>query len=190
MVLSSTVGAKLVVVASFEASRADPERLRAFGFWLKGMKHWREFTREGNQRALQAFLKAVEADPELARGHIGLAWAYTNGFRWGWTDLDRDDALVRAREAAQRGLDLAPNDYFSNMSMAYVLMVAGESEKAIIKFREALGHNPNSTDVMATLAEALGYVGQGAEAIELLKEAMRRDPHHPDWMKWTLVDGV
>jgi TolB-like protein/Flp pilus assembly protein TadD len=184
--VASTLGEKLTRIAGNEAKRADPARLRGFEHWMAGVRYFREFTREGSEKARQAYLKAIEADPSLARGHASLAWVHINGYRWGWTELGRDDALVQAREEARKALALAPHDYHAHFTMAAVHMQAGEHEKSIAEFEKALELNHNSGNVMANFAELLVYVGRTKEAVELMKTAMRLDPHHPEWYYWNL----
>ena len=70
--------------------------------------------------------------------------------------------------------------------MANVYMQAGEREQAFAGFEKTLKLNPNAGNVMATLAEALGYAGRLPEAIALLQKSMRLDPHHPEWFQWNL----
>jgi TolB-like protein/class 3 adenylate cyclase/Tfp pilus assembly protein PilF len=184
--VASTIGAKVVVVAGEAAKRGDPARLRAFEHWLTGTHHWYEWTKEGNELAREYYLKAVEADPTLSRGHLGLAWAHINGYRFGWTELDRDEALSQARLRAQKGLDLAPDDYFSHQTMANVHMQAGERARALVEFEKALALNPNAANLMMDCGEALVYADRTREAINQMRNAMRRDPHHADWFYWNL----
>jgi adenylate cyclase len=184
--VASTIGAKVLVVAGEATKKGDPARLRAFELWLKGTRHWYEWTKEGNELAREFYLKAVEADPTLPRGHLGLAWVHINGYRWGWTELDRDAALAQARLRAQKGMDLAPDDYFPHQTMANVLMQAGERDQALVEFEKALALNPNAANLMMDFGEALVYAGRTREAIDQMQNAMRRDPHHPDWFYWTL----
>jgi adenylate cyclase len=70
--------------------------------------------------------------------------------------------------------------------MAYVMMLAGERERAIVEFEKSLKLNPNAANVMMDLAEALVYSGRTQEAIAQMERAMRLDPHHPDWFYWDL----
>ncbi len=184
--VAATLGEKLVKIAGEEAKRADPERLRAFEYVLEGIRYLRKFTKEGSEQARLSFLKAIEADPGLAAGHIALARVYINGYRWGWTDLDRGEALARARKEVQIALELAPDDYHSHAVMASVHMQTGESEQALAGFEKALELNPNAANIMASLAEALLYTGRLPEAITLLQKSMRLDPHHPAWFYWNL----
>ncbi|MCU9848931.1 winged helix-turn-helix domain-containing protein [Defluviimonas sp. WL0024] len=185
--VAATVAPRLIVAATNEAARLDANNLEAFAHWLRGNRLLYDYTRESTAKAQSEFLAALAADPNMARGHVGLAYVYINGVRWGWTDLERGLALDLALKEAQTALDLAPEDYYAHETMAYILMQAGEHEAAITKFRVALQLNPNSADVRASMSEALSYTGQIPEAISLIQEAMRLDPHHPDWFNWVLA---
>lgn len=184
--VASTLGEKLIRIGGEEAKRADPARLNAFQHFMAGVRHFREFTREGNEQARLSYLRAIEADPDLVQGHSGLAWVYINGYRWGWTELDRNAALARAREHAKIAIELDPNDYNGHFVMAYVHIQAGEREQATVELEKSLDLVPNAGNVMATLAEVLGYSERMPEAIDLIEKAMRLDPHHPEWFYWNL----
>ena len=184
--VASTLGEKLTKIAGEEAKRADPATLVAYQHVLKGIRHFREFSRNGSEQARLSYLAALKEDPNLAEAHVGLAWVHINGYRWGWTELSREEALEKAREEASIALQLAPENYKTHFAMAYVHTQAGEREEAIVEFEKSLTLNPNAGNVMANLAEVLGYSGRFAEAIELLEKAMRLDPHHPEWFYWNL----
>ena len=177
--IASSLGEKLSKIAGEEAKKANPEELRAYQNVLKANRYLCELTKEDTNKATQAYQAALASDPNLASAHDGMAWIYINGYRFGWTDLDRKAALVKAREEAAIGLQLAPDDYGSHFAMAATLMQAGKRGRAIMEFEKSLELNPNAGDVMATFAEQLGYAGRFEEAVTWLKKAMRLDPHHP-----------
>ena len=185
--VAASVGAKIMITAGEDAKKADPARVTALLHYLKARRYFREFTREGSDKARLASLASIEADPTQPYGHYGLAWTSINGYRWGWTDLGREEALADARASAQTALTLAPNDYEAHFVMANVLLQAGELDQSISRHKKALELNPNATNVMANMAEPLVYADRPHEAIELLKRSMRLDPHHPDWVKWNLA---
>ncbi len=184
--VASTLGEKLRKVAGEEATRANPDQLRAYQNVLKGNHYFNELTREGSDKAMAAYHAALVLDPDMAPAHTGVAWIHLNGYRWGWTVLDRGEALEQARKEAAIALHLAPADYRSHFTMAVTLMHSGERERAFVEFEKALELNPNSGDVMATYAEQLGYAGRFDEAAAWLRKAMRLDPHHPEWFFWNL----
>ncbi|MCP5037481.1 MAG: hypothetical protein GY945_07770 [Rhodobacteraceae bacterium] len=183
----STVGEKLRFHVGETANDSDISKLTSLQLSLKGRQYFLEFTPEGSEKAREANLAAVKAAPNQPYGYIGLAHVFINGYRWGWGDLGREEALAEARKMAQTALDLAPNYYHSHSTMGNVHMQAGELDRAITRFRHALSLNPNSTSTMGSLAEALGYSGHSEEAEELQILAMRLDPLHPGWMEWNLA---
>ncbi|WP_263722931.1 BTAD domain-containing putative transcriptional regulator [Albidovulum sediminicola] len=184
--VAATVANKLKVRAGQEAKRADPATLNAYQLWSQARQDFHELTREGNDKALRANLAALRADPSFANAYVGLAYVHVNGYRWGWTDMGREEALRAAREAAQKALALAPDDYAAHHAMAYVHVQSGELDAAIVRDEKALDLNPNATNAMAQLAETLGYLGRTAEAEDLLLRASRLDPFHPPWYEWNL----
>ena len=184
--IAATLGEKLVKLAGEEAKQADSTQLKAYQNVMEGVRYLREFSAAGNEKARLSFLKAIEADPGLSAGHDAMAWVYINGYRHGWTELDRGEALERARQEAQLALNLAPEDYHAHHTMANVHTQAGEHEQALARFEKALELNPSAANTMATLAEALVFAGRVPEAIALMHKAMRLDPHHADWFYWHL----
>ncbi len=55
---------------------------------LKARQHLLDFTPQGNEKAWQANLAAVEADPTQPFGYVGLTFVHNNKYRWGWTDRE------------------------------------------------------------------------------------------------------
>ena len=185
--MAATVEEKVEARERDRVASAHPASLEAFEYWMRGTKYWFEWTEEGNDKAQAMYAKAVELDPNMARGYLGLAWVYLNGFANGWTELTRGEALERARELAHKGLELAPHDYFPHQTVGYVHLQAGEHEQAIAKFEKALELNPNAGYPMMDLGEVLTYSGRPQEGIVWFQKAMRLNPHHPDWFFWNLA---
>ena len=183
----STVAENLIVFEGEKAKTSDISKLTSLLHHLKARLYFREFTREGTEKARQANIAAIDADPMQPFGYVGLTFVYINGYRWGWGDLGREESLAEARKSAQMALELAPNFYESHNAMGYVHAQEGELGRAIARFETALSLNPNSTAAMSNLAEVLGYYGRAEEAEEVQVRAMRLDPLHPDWMKWNLA---
>ena len=185
--VASTVAGSLIVSEGEKAKTSDISELTSLLHHLKARQYFQEFTQEGTENARRANIAAIDADPTQPYGHVGLAFVYINGYRWGWGELDREDSLAEAEKSAQMALDLAPNLSGSHNVMGFVHMQEGELDRAIARFETALSLNPNSTYAMSNLAEALAYYGRAKEAEEIQVRAMRLDPLHPDWMKWNLA---
>lgn len=183
----ATVAQKVIGVEGRKANRSDVSKLTALLHHLKARLDLIQFTPDGNQRAREANLASIRAEPTQPFGYAGLAFVHINGYRWGWTDLPRATALEEARRAARKAMELAPDYYDGHAAMAYVHLEQDDLDRAIARARHVLTLNPNDTSGMCDLAEFLGYDGQIEEAQHLLRRAMRLDPLHPDWFRWNLA---
>ncbi|MEP0144940.1 MAG: winged helix-turn-helix domain-containing protein [Sulfitobacter pontiacus] len=183
----STVAQKVINSEGQEAIQSDETKLTALLLNLKARQHLFDFTPEGNEKARQANLAAVEADPTQPFGYVGLTFVHINKYRWGWTDREPVAELNAARDYARKAVELAPDYYDSHSAMAYLHIQEGQMDKAVARYQQALELNPNDTNAMASLAEALTYGGQPEEAEDLMLRVIRLDPLHQDWIKWNLA---
>ena len=188
--ISQTVVAQISeTVKSAEIKNAalkHPSSLKAFEYRMLALKAYVKWTKEGNEESRQFLLKALEIDPEYARAHGGLAWVYINGYRWGWSELSRPDALERAREHAKKALKLDPFDSFNHSAMAEVYNRSGDLEQALSQYQRANQVNPNDDRVLANMTDPLIFLGRNEEGLEAIQRAIRLNPHHPDWYYWSL----
>ena len=183
----ATVAQKVMNFEGQKAIRSDEAKLTALLLNLKARQHLFDFTPEGNEKARQANLAAISADPTQPYGYVGLTFVHINKYRWGWTEHDPIVELNTAREYARKGVEVAPDYYDAHSAMAYMHIQEGRLDKSIARFQQALDLNPNDTNAMANLAEALTYNGQAEEAEELMLKVIRLDPLHEDWVKWNLA---
>ena len=175
----ATVAQKVISFEGRKAITSDSSKLSALLHHLEARLHLVKFTPEDNERARQANLAAINADPTQPFGYVGLAFVYINGHRWGWTDLSHADALDKARKAAQKAVELAPDYYDGHAAMAYVHLQDNDLDRAIARARRVLELNPNDTNGMCDLAEFLGYAGCTEEAERLLKKSDAIGPAVP-----------
>ncbi len=183
----ATVAQKVISSEGQKAIASDAAKLTALLLNLKARQHLFDFTPEGNEKARQANLAAIKADPTQPFGYVGLTFVHINRFRWGWTDQDPVVELNAARDYARKAVETGPDYYDSHSAMAYLHIQEGQLDKAVARFGQALALNPNDTSAMATLAEALTYGGQAQEAEKLMLKVTRLDPLHQDWIKWNLA---
>ena len=59
-------------------------------------------------------------------------------------------------------------------------------DEALAEGERAVAFSPNTAQNNSTLGFTLAFSGQHAEAITLLKKAMRLSPYYPDYMVWML----
>jgi tetratricopeptide (TPR) repeat protein len=85
----------------------QPRQAQAYDLYLQGRHFWNQLSPPTTRRAVELYTRAIEADPEYALAWSGLAVAYAaspiNG------DAPPREMWPRAREAAQRALQFAPD---------------------------------------------------------------------------------
>jgi TolB-like protein/Tfp pilus assembly protein PilF len=182
----STVASNIEAERIAQIHHSAPASLEAFDYVLRGKSLFVQFSRETHLQAQQMYEQALALDPSYVGGYVGLAWIHINGYRWGWTELPRQQALGRARDFARKALSLDPRDYAAHWVMGNVHMQAGERGQALAEYERALKLNPNAEKVLVDQAELLVYLGRANEALEQIAEAMRLNPYHPEWYYWSL----
>jgi TolB-like protein/class 3 adenylate cyclase/Tfp pilus assembly protein PilF len=182
----STVASNVEAKRIEEIRSVPPSSLEAFDFALRGKDLFRQFTKETHLQAREMYEKAIALDPDFAGGYVGLTWTHINGYRWGWTDLSREESLDLARDMARKAVALAPRNYEAHWVMANVHMQGGDRNRALSEFERALVLNPNADKVLVDAGELLVYLGRPQDAVRQIGEAIRLNPHHPDWYLWTL----
>ena len=100
---------------------------------------------------------------------------------------DRDQALKRATEYADKAMLLAPDDAEAHRIRAEIHTKAGEIEQAPARFDQAIALNPSNSDILVGSTNPLLFVGRTDEAIDRIAQAKGIDPFHPDWFHWQMV---
>ncbi|MHA6688259.1 winged helix-turn-helix domain-containing tetratricopeptide repeat protein [Mesorhizobium sp. A556] len=169
--------------------KSDAAQVSALHYHLVGIAEIRrDFSAAGNALLRQLNLKAIEADANSQFGYIGLAWHYRHAAVFGWhaEEYDRDEALKRAAENADRAVLLAPDDAAAHHVRASIHTEAGEVEQALARYDQAITLNPSNSNSLVQSTDLLLYVGRTDEAIDRIEQAMGLDPFHPDWFHWQM----
>ena len=158
-----------------------PNSITAYEWWLRGKRALALSTREGMFEAQRLFEKALEIDPNYARGIAGLAFVHnlaTSYTGWGVSlDEPHELALNLARKAAQ----LDPTDHVAEIILGWCYMFRRQYNKAKTHFDRAYALNPNDADGLAYRSNYLAYTAQCEEAMRSLTQAFRLNPYHPNW---------
>jgi TolB-like protein/predicted Zn-dependent protease len=166
---------------------SDAAQVSALHYALMGFAEIeKDFSAAGNELLRQFALKAIEADPNAQFGYIGLAWHYRNAAGFGWHEYNRDEALTRAAEYADKAILLAPDDAEAHNIRARIHTEVGEIEEALARSDQAIALNPSNSDILVGSTDALLYVGRTDEAIDRIEQAKGLDPFHPDWFHWQM----
>jgi tetratricopeptide (TPR) repeat protein len=145
------------VLAEYEKQSLSPDALLLVGQLWSDMEDY--------DRSVQAFHRALESDPTLAKAHYfsGLAQ-----LRW--------EHGSEAIEEFNAALKLAPADPDVKVGLGYVLMQQGKQAEAIEVFRSIVASHPENGNAQYQLGKLLLDGGNAKEAVSYLEAAARVMP--------------
>jgi len=155
--------------------------IAAYGAMLQGRAIARHGTPEAYRQGIALLEKAVALDSRYAYVY-GLLSNYWINLGSTFTGQAQQQAFAKARTAANREYELAPNSASAHLYRAYVLSVLDlDQMAALAEYRQALALAPNDETSMAFLALQLGTVGRWQDSADLYRRALVTDPLRPDW---------
>jgi TolB-like protein/Tfp pilus assembly protein PilF len=178
--LTETIAATLVgrvEAACLErARRKPPESLVAYEYLLRGKDYHHRYSAEDCERAIAAFERAVELEPDFASAHAWLACALgqQNTFEWSAA------RFARARAEAQRALQIDEAESECHRLLAAIHIDLCELDRASYHQERAYDLNPNDDRIVCQMGELLTYRGRPEEGLDWILRAMRLNPYHPD----------
>lgn len=185
-IIQRIVGALPGRLRDIEGQRAlhkDPVEIGAYEAYLRGSHMYSVETEEALATCRAQFELATRLDPSFARAFGYLAYLAVQRWIAGWAD---ESALAEAEQLARHAVALDPNDYANHWDLAIVYLNTRRFDLAYEEYTKAANLNPNDADLLAEMAETLVFAGKSELALRQLKEAMRRNPFHPDWYRWVL----
>jgi TolB-like protein/DNA-binding winged helix-turn-helix (wHTH) protein/Tfp pilus assembly protein PilF len=156
---------------------AAPVNADAYAAYLHGRYYWYKRTMEGFQKSIQYYEQAVAADPNYAPAYAGLADAYALLGSSPNDGLPPNEAMPKAKAAAQKALQLDDGLAEAHASFAYINMVYDWNWASAEKeFKRAIEINPNYAGAHEWYAEFLAARGRETEALSEMKRARDADP--------------
>ncbi|HWY55256.1 MAG TPA: winged helix-turn-helix domain-containing protein [Terriglobales bacterium] len=152
-----------------------PLNPQAFQDYLQGRHYWALRTSESLTTAIEYFNRAIQEDPNDARGYAGLAQCYIVLPMVAKTS--QTEAYQKARGAAIKALALDGSLAEAHLSIAEVRLyqdwdfVGAENE-----FKKTLELNPNYSTGHQWYGEFLSLMARHHEAIRELQTALTLDP--------------
>ncbi len=152
--------------------------LDAWSAYHLGLQHMYRFNRTDNAAATALFQRAVTLDPCFARAHAGLSFVHFQTAFMRHTD-DLAGEIARARQCAERGLDLDPLDPFVNFTMGRTFWLEGDLERGLGWLERATSIAPNYAQGIYARAWTETLAGRGLEGRRHVDLAMRLSPLDP-----------
>jgi serine/threonine protein kinase/tetratricopeptide (TPR) repeat protein len=147
----------------------------AFEYYLQGLGYLQRYEQVENvDSAIELFLRALQADPDYASAHAGLAEAY-----WRKFEISRDarlvnDALVHCRAA----LDLDGESAPASVTRGKIYLGTGRFEEARQQFRRIVEMQPLHAEAHIGQASALEALNRPEEAERAYRTAIQLKPDY------------
>ncbi|MDX1710299.1 MAG: BTAD domain-containing putative transcriptional regulator [Rhodovibrionaceae bacterium] len=180
----ATLYGKVVKSERKRIRKLKPADLRAYEYIERGADLYMQWTQESVREARRWLERAIEIKPNSVRALFFLTSVYRDGHRMGWLDMPRDEALRRARRTAERALAIDSGDYQAHWAMAKVHKSERNTRKVLNELEKARELNPNNALLLWATGDPLIFLGRFEEGLSRYTEAMRLNPHHPDWWYW------
>jgi tetratricopeptide (TPR) repeat protein len=160
--------------------RKPPSDLTAYETYLLGMEAKHKVTKEGLVEAEGLFRKALELDPQLARAYAGLATVQMYLIDLGLAP-SVEEVLSTMMEAGEKAVNLDPNDGRTHLALGGAYVYHGKPEQALAEFDRAETLSPSDADLLLVIAWSIPAFGESGRAVSLAEQALKLNPHYPDW---------
>jgi TolB-like protein/DNA-binding winged helix-turn-helix (wHTH) protein/Tfp pilus assembly protein PilF len=152
------------------ARRVDPDALDAY---LHGQFYWNQFSKEGMQKAVEYFQKAIDKDPNWAAAYAGQAHAYHELSFY----QPPKQVMPKAKWAAEKAIQIDPSNAEAHAAMGWVKwMYEWDWQGGETEFKHAIELRPNSWLARGQYAVFLDAAGRYPEALEEERRALQADP--------------
>ena len=172
-----------------KTARATDESLDALmaphRAWLEGRASLETLEKEHIRRARRDFEQVLEAFPDNATAHVGLANALAMGFEMTRADAEPNrEALASAREHALEACRLDPRLGEAWATLGFVLNCGGQPADALAALRRAVTLESDNWRHHFRL----GYVGWGEERLRAARRTLALLPGFPlaHWLAATV----
>jgi TolB-like protein/Tfp pilus assembly protein PilF len=153
----------------------EPDALKLY---QRARYRWNQRTESGVRESLRLFQAAIDLDPGYAEAYAGLADAFLVLSNWGW--IDHKEGHRRGIAAAERALELDPNNAGANASLgALELWSTRNWALSEEHFLRAISLDPDYAYTHYWYSALLSALGRHEESITQARLAEVADPLSP-----------
>ena len=153
------------------------KNLQAYECYLRARQESWLFTPDALGRAIQYLQNGLDIIGENALLYAGMGYVYSQCVNLG---LEMETNIVRAREYAEKALQLDPESSEAHLVIGLLTQIMGGNERKAIKhFTKALASNPGDPHTMLWLTVSLLNVGKAEEPRLLADKLLQVDPLTP-----------
>jgi DNA-binding winged helix-turn-helix (wHTH) protein/TolB-like protein/Tfp pilus assembly protein PilF len=181
--LQDELGPKIVQILPAKVSEAELRRmaqrhtsnLEAYKYFQRGQAALLVRQKAENETAREMFRRAIVLDASFARAYAALALTYAADYRNHWS-ADGSAALERAFELARTAHEMNPDIRETYFALAFVHLERREHAQVLRYLETAVQLYPSFADAYAFMGGVKTYTGRPAEAVPLVRTAMRLNP--------------
>jgi len=173
--LASELKGGLDAAEAQQLAQKATENAEAQSEYQAGRREWNKRSKQGFEKAIKHFERAIKLDPNYADPYTGLADTYLlyPFYNFGTPEV----AMPKAKGYAQNAIDINPDSAMAYTSMACVLyMYEHKWELAEENFKKAIQLNPNYPTGHHWFGMYLIHMGRADEAISSLVKGTQLDP--------------
>jgi len=170
---------KLTLLGGLAAPKATSatQNLQAYNALLKGDFFRASLTPEDQLKASSYYEQATQLDPSYALAYARLSRTWRTLAAVWLKGEEAPDGFARARTAAQRSVQLAPDLGEAHQALGWLLATPGlDFPAAEVEMRRALALGPADMNAKNSLANMLRAEGHLNEAEQLFREASVLEP--------------
>ncbi|WP_213739628.1 winged helix-turn-helix domain-containing protein [Bradyrhizobium sp. dw_411] len=147
-------------------------------------------------KARDCLERLTRTEPRNAAAWAALVLVFNNQRTWGLPSPTGEVASVESRlylagmavEAANRAVEIAPNDAFVRGQVARAAWMAGQSDLLRIETKRAIALNPNDPQTLGPLGNLMAYAGFWDEGVALAEKGIALTaPSTPRWWWWAIA---
>ncbi|MGC2234576.1 MAG: protein kinase [Pyrinomonadaceae bacterium] len=172
--VTQSLVSKLTSEEHKQLAKRGTNNVEAYETYLRGRYFWNQFTQESLPKALQAFEKAVELDPEYALAYIGIADFYNWGCIYGL--LPPSVSYPKLMAATKKALEIDDQLAEAYAELGLTLSNQWKYAEAMKNHRRAIELNPNFSLAHEWLSAVLVSTGEFEEGAREIRIAEQLDP--------------
>ncbi len=140
--------------------------------------HLYRFTKDNNAKAIKLLEEVIAESPNVAGRHEALAMGHIWDLSFGWSS-NPTYSLERGLAAAQRAVELEPDDVYKMSVLAWAYSHAGDWGRAFATIERAIEIHPASAVPHGVKAWMYGHYGEAQQAIQSLELMLARTTESP-----------
>jgi adenylate cyclase len=184
--LATAYGGRLRKAWQGRIGKIGPRNLRAYDYHQRGMDIYNRFTKEDVVEARSWFQEAIKLDPGYGKPYAKTAWSHMTDVYMGWSG-NVAESLAKAQEFANVAIAHDDDEAWGHWALAGYHLYCRQHDRAIAEYKRAIELNSNDADVLNDFGQCLSYAGRAVEGVQVVRKAMRLNPHHPEY--WEMQFG-